>query len=163
MTAIDPFNPMIYKGICMMNGEAGVQGTIYFDQMSPQSPVVITGEIVGLSPGLHGFHVHTYGDTSNGCISTGDHFNPTKRRHGAPEDEERHVGDLGNLLANQDGVARVALEDSIVSLTGPHCILGRSLVVHLMRDDMGHGGHVDSPFNGNAGGRPACGVIALRP
>ena len=31
----------------------------------------VTGRITGLSPGLHGFHIHALGDTTNGCNSTG--------------------------------------------------------------------------------------------
>ena len=33
----------------------------------------VTGRITGLSPGLHGFHIHALGDTTNGCTSTGLH------------------------------------------------------------------------------------------
>lgn len=31
----------------------------------------VKGKITGLSPGLHGFHIHALGDTTNGCNSTG--------------------------------------------------------------------------------------------
>ena len=31
----------------------------------------VTGTVSGLKPGLHGFHVHALGDTTNGCMSTG--------------------------------------------------------------------------------------------
>jgi hypothetical protein len=34
-------------------------------------PTTVTGSISGLKPGLHGFHVHALGDTTNGCMSTG--------------------------------------------------------------------------------------------
>jgi len=34
-------------------------------------PTSVEGEIKGLNPGKHGFHVHALGDTTNGCISTG--------------------------------------------------------------------------------------------
>lgn len=33
----------------------------------------------------------------------GAHFNPNNMTHGAPEDEIRHAGDLGNIVANADG------------------------------------------------------------
>lgn len=34
-------------------------------------PTTVTGNVSGLKPGLHGFHVHALGDTTNGCLSTG--------------------------------------------------------------------------------------------
>lgn len=55
----------------------------------------IHAEVEGLTPGLHGFHVHAFGDLTGGCATTGGHFNPHGKQHGAPSDENRHVGDLG--------------------------------------------------------------------
>lgn len=34
-------------------------------------PTTVTGNLSGLKPGLHGFHIHALGDTTNGCLSTG--------------------------------------------------------------------------------------------
>lgn len=39
--------------------------------------------------------MHVFGDFSEGFVSAGGIFNPFGRNHGAPEDEERMVGDLG--------------------------------------------------------------------
>lgn len=36
------------------------------------APTTVNGNISGLKPGLHGFHVHALGDTTNGCMSTGN-------------------------------------------------------------------------------------------
>ncbi|KAF7637779.1 Superoxide dismutase [Cu-Zn] [Meloidogyne graminicola] len=90
--------------VCVLNGDAdkNVKGTIRFRQEKEGSPTRIEGEITGLSPGLHGSHVHSYGDLSNGCVSAGPHYNPTNMTHGGPQDEVRHVGDLGNVHVKED-------------------------------------------------------------
>ncbi|VDM71166.1 unnamed protein product [Strongylus vulgaris] len=66
----------------------------------------LAGTIYGLTPGLHGFHVHEIGNLGNGCLAAGSHFNPANMTHGAPSDSIRHVGDLGNVKA-QVGTMRI--------------------------------------------------------
>ena len=106
---------MPVKAVCVLgNSSTGVQGTITFEQESQTSAVVLKGEISGLTPGNHGFHVHEFGDNTNGCTSAGGHFNPYKKQHGAPVDESRHVGDLGNVMAGEDGIAKIEIEDTLV-------------------------------------------------
>ncbi|XP_067134649.1 superoxide dismutase [Cu-Zn] [Centruroides vittatus] len=148
------------KAVCVLVGES-VSGTVHFSQLKPNCPVTVEGEVRGLKPGLHGFHVHEFGDNTNGCTSAGAHFNPHGKTHGSPCDEERHVGDLGNVEAGPDGVAKVNISDSLITLYGPLSILGRSMVVHADPDDLGKGGHELSKTTGNAGGRLACGVIGI--
>lgn len=130
-------------------------------QQSENGPVTVSGEITGLAPGKHGFHIHEFGDNTNGCISAGPHFNPNKKEHGAPTAQIRHVGDLGNVEAGSNGSAKVNITDSLISLSGPNNILGRTAVVHADVDDLGLGGHELSKTTGNAGGRIGCGVIGF--
>uniref|UniRef100_W6E877 Superoxide dismutase [Cu-Zn] n=1 Tax=Sepiella maindroni TaxID=153280 RepID=W6E877_9MOLL len=147
------------KAVCVMKSKE-VNGVIYFTQESSTAPVKLTGEITGMADGKHGFHIHEFGDNTNGCTSAGSHFNPTGKEHGAPTDENRHVGDLGNIDSSS-GIANVNIEDKIISLTGINSIIGRTVVVHANIDDLGKGGHELSKTTGNAGGRLACGVIGI--
>ncbi len=92
----------------------------------------VTGEVTGLKPGSHGFHIHVFGDYSAGCVSTGSHFNPSGKEHGGPTVNNRHAGDLGNIQAGENGVATVNITDSQIPLTGENSIIGRSVVVCLI-------------------------------
>ncbi|QCD88122.1 superoxide dismutase [Cu-Zn], chloroplastic isoform X2 [Vigna unguiculata] len=150
------------KAVAVLKGNSAVEGVATLTQ-EDDGPTTVSVRITGLTPGLHGFHLHEYGDTTNGCISTGAHFNPNKLTHGAPEDEIRHAGDLGNIVANADGVAEVSIVDNQIPLSGPNSVVGRALVVHELEDDLGKGGHELSSTTGNAGGRLACGVVGLTP
>ncbi|KAG6751884.1 hypothetical protein POTOM_044095 [Populus tomentosa] len=144
------------KAVALITGDSNVRGSLHFIQ-EPNGATHVTGRITGLSPGLHGFHIHALGDTTNGCNSTGPHFNPLKKDHGAPSDNERHAGDLGNITAGSDGVAEVSIKDLQIPLSGMHSILGRAVVVHADPDDLGKGGHELSKTTGNAGARVGCG------
>lgn len=150
---------MSVKAVCVLKGDAGVSGTVNFSQQGDK--VHVTGEITGLKAGQHGFHVHEFGDNTNGCTSSGSHFNPTGKQHGGPTDEDRHVGDLGNVLAGDDGIAKIDITDNKITITGVHSIIGRTIVVHADEDDFGRGGHDDSKTTGHAGARQACGVIGI--
>ncbi|KAJ2724593.1 Superoxide dismutase [Cu-Zn] [Coemansia sp. Benny D115] len=149
------------KAIAVLKGDEGVQGVVSFVQESETSKIKIHAEISGLAAGKHGFHVHAFGDNTNGCTSAGPHFNPLNKTHGAPTDENRHVGDLGNVTASADGRVVADIEDAQVTLFGPHSVIGRTIVVHADEDDLGKGGHELSATTGNAGGRQACGVIGI--
>ena len=97
-----------HYAVCIMNpdGDSGVKGLVKLVQKD-DGVCKITANITGLTPGQHGFHIHQFGNLTEGCKTAGPHFNPDKNTHGGPEDEQanRHVGDLGNVTAGEDGVA----------------------------------------------------------
>ena len=64
-------------------GHGDAKGIITFVQ-KPGKATIISGSISGLTEGLHGFHIHEFGDLSDGCDSAGGHYNP----HG---DRKAHV------------------------------------------------------------------------
>jgi Cu-Zn family superoxide dismutase len=121
--------------------------------------VSIRGEITGLTPGKeHGFHVHEVGECSGPDFkSAGEHFNPTKDPHGGPKSSSRHLGDIPNVKADENGRATVDVSVKGATLVdkdgGPNQILGKAIVVHAMPDD-----YKTQP-SGGSGARIACGVI----
>jgi len=125
----------------------------------------IKGEVSGLtdltgavSNSYHGFHIHQKGDLGNSCKNAGGHFNPGGDTHGSPMDPTRHTGDLGNIKA-VNGVGKIEVVDDMAQLTGADSVLGRSIVIHAGRDDLGRGGDHGSTKTGNAGPRIGCCVI----
>ena len=129
-----------------------VTGTVQF--IPTDKGVRVVAHVVNLTPGDHGFHVHEKGDLSApDFTSAGPHFNPTGDPHAGPHDERRHMGDLGNLEANSDGVAKLDYVDHHLKLEGEHSIMGRSVIVHAGKDDL------KSQPSGDSGARVAGGKI----
>ena len=79
---------------CDGGSDAGnkVSGTVTFKQPVSGGPTQIEFDIGGLTPGLHGFHIHEKADFSQGCKSAGGHYNPHGKRHGDLNEEESHAG-----------------------------------------------------------------------
>jgi len=133
---------------------AGITGTVDFFVES--EGIRVAGALKGLEPGLHGFHVHEYGDLSDATAGTsaGGHFAPDGNPHGARDAERRHVGDLGNVSADENGAATFEFIDDTIALSGAHSILGRCVVVHAGEDSY-------TQPSGDAGARVAFGVIGV--
>jgi len=146
--------PAPLRAIAVLHPAQGddVHGTITFREVV--DGVRVEGEITGLAPGKHGFHVHEFGDCSApDASSAGGHFNPTNQPHGAPDSSERHEGDMGNVEADSSGVAKVNYLDHVLSFVGAKSLIGRAVIVHAKADDL------KSQPAGDAGARVACGVI----
>ena len=139
-------------------GHGDAKGMISFKQ-KPGKATIISGTVTGLSEGLHGLHIHEFGDLSDGCDSAGGHYNPTGVDHG--DIDNGHVGDLGNITADSNGVAKFSIKAKRIHLQGATSIVGRAVVVHEGEDDLGKGGDEESLKTGNAGERAGCGVISL--
>ncbi len=133
--------------------QSTVKGTITFTKT--EHGVHVSGEITGLTPGEHGFHVHEFGIWNEDGTASGGHFNPTGAPHAAHDSAKRHVGDMGNLKADESGKATVELDDDQMSFEGPTSILGRGLVVHAKADDL------KTQPSGDAGGRLAVAIIGV--
>lgn len=129
-------------------------GVVTFSKV--KDGIRIIADFKDLSPGVHGIHIHEFGDCrADDGSSAGGHFNPHVKAHGAPDAQERHVGDLGNIVADENGVAVLDVVDPHPALDGEHSIIGRSVVVHAEADDF------QTQPHGAAGGRLACGAIGL--
>ena len=107
-------------------------GKVTFSQHA--KGVMIKAEMTGLTPGSHGFHIHAKGDCSSGDgKSAGGHFNPNAVNHGGPEAAVRHVGDLGNIIADANGNATYEQLDTVASFTGTNNIIGKGVIVSCWR------------------------------
>ncbi len=95
------------------------------------------------------------------CTSAGPHYNPKNATHGDILSNNRHVGDLGNVDANGDGTIVATISDSVIQLNGPYSVIGRSVVLHALTDDLGMQNNSASLSTGNSGARIACGVVFL--
>lgn len=112
----------------------------------------------GLSPGVHGVHLHTVGRCDPPSFdSAGPHWNPSDRQHGTENPAGQHMGDLPNMTVANDGTGRLeALIPGGRLVGGATPLLdadGAALVIHASADD-----YRTDP-SGNSGGRIACGVV----
>lgn len=121
---------------------------------------LFTPQLSGMSPGLHGFHIHEFGDCGpaekEGKLvpgqAAGGHWDPEgSGRHAGPYGDG-HLGDLPALYVNQGGRAdhpvlapRIKFEE----------LKGRTLMIHAGADN-----YSDLPVElGGGRARIACGVI----
>ena len=131
-------------------GTAEEVGTVNF--RDGQYGLVIEPNLRGLSPGPIGSHVHQNPSCAPGAdggpgIGAGTHYDPmSKGQHGGPYGDG-HMGDLPNIIVEQDGTARLPMLAPRLKTSD---LAGRSIMVHAGKDNYG-----DSP----GGGRAYCGVI----
>uniref|UniRef100_W8C397 superoxide dismutase n=1 Tax=Ceratitis capitata TaxID=7213 RepID=W8C397_CERCA len=96
-------------------GESTVDGAVTFQPFPYTNDIRVTINVTGLPPGKHAIHIHTYGDVSEGCKSTGGQF---------PNNF------IGNIDTKEDGSISAAFRSAYLSLFGSNGIIGRSIVIH---------------------------------
>jgi len=77
------------------------------------------------------------------------------KKHGGPDDEERHAGDFGNVNADASGKAHYERIDTVIELEGENSIIDKSIVIHADPDDL------KTDPSGNSGKRIGCGPIEI--
>lgn len=155
--ALDTYEPIAVAQL-RTSGDIGV-GLVSFS--ASDEGVTVTSSLHDLTPrSIHGLHVHegtTCGDDD--FSEAGGHYAPEGDPHGAPSvPGSSHAGDLGNVIANDDGLSVRSLYTADLDLgKGEAPVVGRTVVLHAGRDDLA------SQPSGSAGPRMACGVVKLAP
>jgi len=143
----------VAKAVAVLNPTQGntAKGVVTF---SPeQGGVRVVVKFTGVPKGVHGFHIHEFGDCSApDGMSAGSHFNPTNVAHAGRDAEKRHMGDMGNVTADEQGNIALDYVDKHIKLAA---IIGHGMILHANPDDF------TTQPTGNAGGRIACGVIGV--
>jgi Cu-Zn family superoxide dismutase len=117
--------------------------------------VTIVLNVDNAKPGKQAVHVHELGDCSDiEGKSMGEHFAPDHQKHALPDQEARHLGDLGNIEIGPDGKGTLEILAPRASLkpNDSHSFLGKALVVHASQDK-------GTQPSGDSGAPVACGVI----
>ena len=151
----------------------GISGTAEFveykvpndDKLNPAGwkfgEVEVTVRVTGLTPGLHGMHLHAIGKCEPDFGAAGGHFDPGPAGNADVDaNHPFHMGDLPNVSVDASGVGTAKARTSRVSLTaGPLSVFdadGTAIVIHAEQDK----GITGEPKSGVGGGaRIACGVL----
>ena len=155
-TSVEMNGMEIEKAVAVLHPTEGnnVKGVVTFTKVDNGFKVV--ADLEGLTPGKHGFHIHEFGDcTAPDGTSAGGHFNPEGEPHSGPDSDKRHIGDLGNIEADENGKAHLEYVDTQITCSGKNSIIGHAVIVHEKEDDL------TSQPTGAAGPRVACGVIGI--
>ena len=143
----------------LYNASGDQVGTAKVAQQSSGVKISIKAE--GLTPGVHGVHIHEVGQCqAPDFISAGDHFNPNKKKHGLLHPKGFENGDLPNVIADGEGKIKADIMAPQVALKEGKTTMNRkdgaSLIITENADD-----GMTQPA-GNSGKRIVCGVIVKK-
>ncbi len=115
--------------------------------------VLVLPNLQGLTPGIHGMHVHTNPSCDKQGKAAGGHFDPhNTKMHLGPYNGAGHLGDLPALFVNQQGQASQPL---LVPRLHMDEMRDHALIIHAGGDN-----YSDQPKAlGGGGARVACGII----
>lgn len=121
--------------------------------------LIITPDLSGLTPGIHGFHVHQHPDCGTAMkdgkpvpgLAAGGHYDPGHAGHHSGPYADGHLGDLPALTVDAEGRATLPILAPRLKVAD---IKGRSLMIHAGGDN-----YSDTPALGGGGARMACGVV----
>lgn len=112
----------------------------------------IAPNLLDLTPGIHGLHIHQKPDCSNNGLAAGGHLDPRHTgKHLGPYNGRGHLGDLPALTVLENGTASLP---TLAPRLTTSMIRNRALMVHSGGDN-----YSDTPPMGGGENRIACGVI----
>jgi Cu-Zn family superoxide dismutase len=144
----------------------GITGTadLVEYKMATSTWVQVTLSAKGLTPGLHGVHLHQTGKCEPDFFAAGGHFDPGPAGNTDPDaNHPFHMGDLPNLSAGTNGEGSFVAATTRVTLSdGPLTVFdgdGTAIIIHA-NPDQGVTGEAKSGVSG--GPRVACGVLTKK-
>jgi Cu-Zn family superoxide dismutase len=149
------------KAEARLRNAGGVEiGKVTFKQ--ERDGVNVEVDVHGLTPGFHGFHVHTVGS----CVgpdfgSAGGHFNMPGHNH------PMHSGDMVSVLVNPDGTGEASFTTGSFKVADLFDADGSAVIVHAGPDNFANipvryapgGPDPTTLATGDSGARTACGIV----
>ena len=149
------------KAEVRLRNAAGVEiGKVTFKQ--ERNGVNVEVDVHGLTPGFHGFHVHTVGScVGPDFVSAGGHFNMAGHTH------PMHSGDMVSVLVNPDGTGEASFTTGSFKVADLFDADGSAVILHAGPDNFANipvryapnGPDATTLATGDSGGRAACGTV----
>ncbi|CAN5127263.1 superoxide dismutase family protein [soil metagenome] len=146
----------------LIDATGATVGTVRFERRGKSRALRVSVTVRKLSPGFHGFHVHTVGTCEGPTFMTaGPHLNPASASHPA------HAGDMPPLLVTRGGKAEARFTTDRFSIADLRDADGSAVMVHALPDNQSNiptDRYDPDPdamtlATGDSGARVACGPV----